>query len=319
MSFQLELTLRLRVRCATALGHHRDELLAGHEPPEPLGHVTGRLGTEHLGEVGKPLCRRRRLVVDDVVEAAPAALDRGERRACDVVDVDERPDSCAAADDRELALANRLDVLAILEQRRTGPVEAAVAERDPFDRLGADDGVLEVTNRRHGLRGTLRRGGVERRRFVLHGGALLRVRPAGEALGNELPGAGRLRSRQQIVRADRFAGGSSPRTPRRGLRMLVKPDSAVAWCTTTSGSASETARPTASASRTSSTTGSAPRARRSLTLPGDRVVPTTSCPFAPSRGTSRFPTAPVAPAMKIFMISLLSFASGSRTRSCIRL
>src|SRR5215204_2888213 len=140
-----ELTLRLRVRCATTLRHHRDELLAGHEPPEPLRHATGRLRTEDLGQIGKPLCRRRRLVVDDVVETARAALDRGERRARDVDDVDERPHSGTATDNRERPLANPFDVLATLEQRRTGPVEAAVPEHDPLDRLGANDRGLEVT------------------------------------------------------------------------------------------------------------------------------------------------------------------------------
>jgi hypothetical protein len=58
----------------------------------------------------------------------------------------------AVADDRELARADRLDMLAAFDKRRARPVEAAVAERDPLDRLGTDDGLLEVTDRRHGLR-----------------------------------------------------------------------------------------------------------------------------------------------------------------------
>jgi hypothetical protein len=119
--------------------------------------MAGRLRTEHLGQVREPLRRRRRLVVDDVVEPAPPALDRGERPARDVVDVDERPHSGAAPDDRERALSNRRDVLATLEQRRTRPVEPAVPERDPLDCVGVDDGGLEVTNRRHGLHGARRR------------------------------------------------------------------------------------------------------------------------------------------------------------------
>ncbi len=103
------------------------------------------------------------------------------------------------------------------------------------------------------------------------------------------------------------------------LRRLPRSDSAVAWWTTTSGPASDTAFPTATASRTSSTRGSAPRARRSSTLPGDRVVPTTWWPLARSSGTSRLPITPVAPATKILMISLLCSLPCSRTRSDARL
>src|SRR5204862_3807421 len=79
------------------------------------------------------------------------------------------------------------------------------------------------------------------------------------------------------------------------------PLSAVASWTTTSGPASEIARPTASASSTSRTTGSAPSARRVSSFCGDVVVPTTSWPAPASSGTSCLPRAPDAPATKIFI------------------
>ena len=53
-------------------------------------------------------------------------------------------------------------------------------------------------------------------------------------------------------------------------------ESAVAWWTITSGRASATARPTASASKASATTGRAPCTRMASCLPADRVMPVTS-------------------------------------------
>src|SRR5581483_3264145 len=52
----------------------------------------------------------------------------------------------------------------------------------------------------------------------------------------------------------------------------------------------------ASRSKTSHTNGSAPRWRSDSAFSGERVMPTTSCPAAPSSGTSRAPITPVAPA-----------------------
>src|SRR3954447_10080954 len=79
------------------------------------------------------------------------------------------------------------------------------------------------------------------------------------------------------------------------------PLSAVASWTTTSGSAWETARPTASASSRSRTTGCAPSARSVWSFWGEVVVPTTSWPASASSGTSCLPSAPDAPATKIFI------------------
>jgi hypothetical protein len=97
--------------------------------------------------------------------------------------------------------------------------------------------------------------------------------------------------------------------PSSSLRKSVNPASAVSWWTTTSGSARVRASITASRSSASRTTGVAPAARSASALSGVRVVPTTVWPLATSRGTSRRPRAPVAPATKIFMASSLVLVS----------
>src|SRR5215470_6947485 len=55
------------------------------------------------------------------------------------------------------------------------------------------------------------------------------------------------------------------------------------------------------ASKTSTTMGSTLAVRNASALVVERVVPTTWCPASSSRGTRRLPTAPAAPAKKIFM------------------
>ena len=59
----------------------RGDVLAGDEPGEPDGDPARRLGAERLGVDRQPLAQRRRLVVDDVVDAGSAALERGDGRA----------------------------------------------------------------------------------------------------------------------------------------------------------------------------------------------------------------------------------------------
>ena len=70
---------------------------------------------------------------------------------------------------------------------------------------------------------------------------------------------------------------------------------------TTSGSARTTASRTAAASSASATTGWAPAARRPASLPGVRVMATTSWPASTSAGTRDPPIAPLAPATKTLM------------------
>ena len=70
----------------------------------------------------------------------------------------------------------------------------------------------------------------------------------------------------------RFVGAKN----RSMWRMSKSPDSAVSWCTTTSGSAAATAAATASGSSASATAGRAPRLRTRSCLDALRVIPTTS-------------------------------------------
>jgi hypothetical protein len=102
--------------------------------------------------------------------------------------------------------------------------------------------------------------------------------------------------------------------PSSSLRKSVIPARAVSSCTTTSGRAATTARSTASRSRASATTGSAPAARRPAALPAVRVMPVTWWPPWTSSGTSRRPSAPVAPATKILMVDSFRGLLSSQTR-----
>src|SRR5689334_21711761 len=66
---------RLLVRGAPGGGHLGDDERAGEGAGEPGGQVQRRLGAGDLGEVRQPLRDRRRVVVDDVVDAWVAAFD----------------------------------------------------------------------------------------------------------------------------------------------------------------------------------------------------------------------------------------------------
>ena len=66
-------------------------------------------------------------------------LEREHGRRGGVVEVDERDDAAAVADDRELPLAHGLDQPVV-----GGAVEAAVAKRDP---AGVRDRLVEVAHR----------------------------------------------------------------------------------------------------------------------------------------------------------------------------
>jgi hypothetical protein len=82
--------------------------------------------------------------------------------------------------------------------------------------------------------------------------------------------------------------------------------SAVAWCTIASGSFSSTALRTALASSRSTSTGFAPSVRSSSVLPSEWWVPITSWPASINWGTSRLPSAPLAPATKTRIVSSFS-------------
>jgi hypothetical protein len=130
--------------------------------------------------------------------AGRAALERGERRRGRVVDVDERPDAAAVADDREAALADQLDLVAARCQAGARPVEAAVAQRDA---AGLRDGLLEAADRRERLAHRRHGVGVERVVLRLDRSPGAGVRPAGERLGDEAARAGLARAGEQVVGA----------------------------------------------------------------------------------------------------------------------
>ena len=175
-----------------------------------------------------------------------------------VLDVDERPDAAAVADDRELARLEHLPLLAAGGEARAGAVEAAVAQRDP---AGAGDRRLEVLDR------------LERRAHLLGGLLVQRV-----VLGLDRPADARVRARPRSsgrstrsTPASRAAASrwSVPSVRRRlvsanersNLRRSRSPPSAVIWWTIASGRASATAARTPSRSSPSTTTGSAPSSR----------------------------------------------------------
>jgi hypothetical protein len=91
-------------------------------------------------------------------------LDRGHRGVGGVLDVDEGPDAGPVADDRELALPDRLHVLAAILriQRGAGAVEAAVAQHDPLRPVGAGHGLLQVEDGVERRPHAVERIGVER-------------------------------------------------------------------------------------------------------------------------------------------------------------
>ena len=196
-----ELALRLAVRGAADRRHHRDRCLAGGQAADPARDVPRCRRAGRGGERGEPDADRRGLVVGDVVDAGRAALDRRHGRRGGVVDVDERPDAGAVADDREAALADQLELLAVGAEAGAGAVEAAVAERDPLDPLGSRDELLAAldrvqrrAHRRHGV-------GVERVGLGLDRAAAADGGPAGERLRHDPAGARRERRGEQVLGA----------------------------------------------------------------------------------------------------------------------
>jgi hypothetical protein len=107
--------------------------------------------------------------------------------------VHERPHPRPVAADGEAPLAQHLDVLAALLERRAGPVEPAVAQHDP---AALRDRRLEVADRLQRLARVGRRLAVERVVLGLDRPALPGGRPAGEALPDEPRVAG---GRDQVV------------------------------------------------------------------------------------------------------------------------
>src|SRR6266487_5030406 len=159
-----KLALGLGVRRAADLGHHGDADVAGCQAAEPDRNAPRWLGAERAGEFRQPDGDGCRLVVDDVVDAWCAVLDSGDGRGRRVVDVDERPDATAVADDRELALAHEVGEVTVEGEAGAWSVEVGVAKDNPFHALGSQDGVFEVADRLQRLALVRRRVRVEDRK-----------------------------------------------------------------------------------------------------------------------------------------------------------
>src|ERR671922_351716 len=188
-----ELALGLRIRGAARLGRKHGVDLAREQAREPEREVTRRLGPERVREDRQPLAPRGRLVVDDVVDRGAVVLEREHGRRGGVVEVDERDEPAAIADDRETRLAHQRGPAVVGRA-----IEPAVAKRDP---AGGGDRLVEVAHCSERLAGRFRRGGVERVVLGLDHAALPRVAGGGEALGDETGYARLARSGEQVVGA----------------------------------------------------------------------------------------------------------------------
>ena len=262
-----------------ALSHHDHRLLAGQRPGQPGRHVPRRRRTDRGGQRRQPLPDRGGLVVDDVVDAGRAALDRRHGGRGRVVDVAERPDArrrrrrsgtCAARTSSTCTPPGA--------ERGAGAVEAAVAQREALAVPGHR--LLQVPDRGQRRRRVGRRGRVERVVLGLDRTAGPRVRPAAEALRDQPAHPGRPgRGEQDVGALGAQPVGLGELRWRTSRGFAPSPDSAVSWCTSTSGAAASTAARTAAGVERvehGRLGARAPAAGRPWTR--CRVVPTTVCP-----------------------------------------
>jgi hypothetical protein len=148
----------------------------------------------------QPLRDRCGVIVDHVVDAAAAVLDRRDGRIRGVRDMDERPHAAAVADERELALAHQLELLLARCQRCARPVEGAVAQHDSLRPLRSEHRGLEMANRGQRVAHVARGCRVEWVVFVLHRPAGAHVRAeARDPLCHEPFDPDRLPGREQVV------------------------------------------------------------------------------------------------------------------------
>src|SRR6478736_912472 len=130
--FPAELAPGLGVGGTADPGHHGHAHLPRGQPSEPDRDVPRRPGPERRGG-----------------------------RAGRVVDVDERPDAGAVADEREPALAHLRDDVAVGGDAGAGPVEVPVAKRDALDARRSEHRALDVADRPERLHLVGRRARVE--------------------------------------------------------------------------------------------------------------------------------------------------------------
>ena len=235
-----------------------------------------------------------------------------------VLDVDERPDARALADDGELALADQLDLAAAAGRARIacrGRRSSRSAARCPRS-SGARDRRLEVADRRQAVSASPAGGsGSSGSSSRLTGPPVRAYGQPALLWATKRLTPDRPARRQQVV----GALGAQP-VGQRELALEVahvdRPaECAVSWCTITSGSASPTARPP----RRHPARRPPPAARRALRS-WSRLAPCGSsrrhrAHWRPTCGTSCLPSAPVAPATNTFMATPFSFGQPPRRRS----
>ena len=130
-----ELGARLRVGQRQPQRDHAAPCTARRAAAATMVPRTAAARRPHSATARDNLAEAHRLVVHDVVGAAGGRLvERRDRRARRVVDVDARQQAAIAADRRQHAALRHRDH--VDGRRRLGSVEQTVAQHDAFDRAG---------------------------------------------------------------------------------------------------------------------------------------------------------------------------------------
>ena len=212
--------LRSRVGCAAHLGHHDHPELANGEASDPCGYPKGRLAAHRFGQRGQPLGHLRRFIVNDVVNAGTSAVERLHRRQCRIIDVNERPYTRTAADDRHLPLSHLLDKVASLPERIARSIKPSVAKSNSGRSGKACDRLFQVANRPQSAPEGSRRIRIKGSVFCLHRAA----RTANLRNSAQSSAGSRLRAKRQSGgRALPFSSGSSAQTPDRSAESRACP------------------------------------------------------------------------------------------------
>src|SRR5262249_50348903 len=105
-----EHALGLHIRRPARIGHEDNGSLTGHEPAEPSRNSKRWLGADRRGERGEPLRDRSGLIIDDVVYAPWAALNRSSRGLRRIVDVHKGPNTRSRLYDQQAPTTNLFEM-----------------------------------------------------------------------------------------------------------------------------------------------------------------------------------------------------------------
>ncbi len=72
------------------------------------------------------------IIINDIINPRRAARERGKRKPGSIVDVNERPNTSAAANNWGAALANVVHHPAMLTYSRARTIEGSIAQDQPF-------------------------------------------------------------------------------------------------------------------------------------------------------------------------------------------